>query len=78
VAAGARNRREVAGVLAARGALREEVDVATAADAVWAMCSSELYRMLVVERGWNPQSYEQWLSDVLTSRLLERPMSDPR
>jgi AcrR family transcriptional regulator len=82
VAAGARNRwsdcREVAGVLAARGTLREGVDAATAADAVWAMCSSELYRMLVVERGWNAQSYEQWLSDVLTSRLLERPISDPK
>ncbi len=28
-------------------------------------------RMLVVERGWTPEAYEQWLAGVLVTSLLK-------
>jgi AcrR family transcriptional regulator len=74
VATGARNRwsdcREIAEVLAAAGRLARHVDTHTAADRLWCMCSSELYRMLVIERGWTAPSYERWLRETLTTQLL--------
>lgn len=74
VAAGARNRwsdcRAVAGVLAERAQLRTGISVDHATDLFWCMCGSELYRMLVVERGWSPKAYERWLSEVLAERIL--------
>jgi AcrR family transcriptional regulator len=30
----------------------------------------EIYRTLVIERGWTPDQYEQWLADNLTHQLL--------
>jgi AcrR family transcriptional regulator len=30
-----------------------------------------LYRMLVAERGWAPERYEQWLGDLLVASLLQ-------
>jgi AcrR family transcriptional regulator len=30
----------------------------------------EIYRTLVIERGWTPDRYEQWLADNLTRQLL--------
>ena len=33
---------------------------------------SEIYRSLVVERGWSPSRYERWLALALTRELLDR------
>ena len=30
-----------------------------------------LYKVLVLERGWSGESYEQWLTSSLTAALLE-------
>ena len=30
----------------------------------------EVYRTLVIERGWTPDRYEDWLTDALTTQLL--------
>ncbi len=29
-----------------------------------------MYRMLVSERGWSPQQYQDWLADTLVHSLL--------
>jgi len=31
---------------------------------------SEIYQLLVIERGWTPQEYETWLGDLLVTPLL--------
>jgi hypothetical protein len=31
--------------------------------------SPELYRLLVVDRGWSPERYEAWLGRTLTDQL---------
>jgi TetR/AcrR family transcriptional regulator, regulator of cefoperazone and chloramphenicol sensitivity len=41
-----------------------------ALDILWTLTAREQYRLLVVERGWSPDSYEAWLGDLLIRELL--------
>jgi AcrR family transcriptional regulator len=54
-------------------ALAPGMTVARAGDLVWALSGAEVYRMLVVERGWPPEAYETWLASTLVDSLLRRP-----
>jgi AcrR family transcriptional regulator len=40
-----------------------------AADLIHALMSPEVYRLLVGDRGWTPQRYQQWLATTLTQQL---------
>jgi hypothetical protein len=62
----------LAGELAAAGALRPGLSVAEVADVLWSMNSPEFYLLLVDQRGWDPDRYQQWLADAW-QRLLLRP-----
>lgn len=55
-----------------RGALRAEVSPAEATDEAWALASFDVYWMLVRQRGWPPQRYEAWLTEMLVDRLIAR------
>ncbi len=66
----ARIARSLARAKALRPGLRER----DAADIIHALLSPELYRLLVVDRGWPPERYERWLSETLVDQLL--PKSD--
>ena len=61
---------QIAGLLARTGALRPELTERDAADIIHALMSPELYRMLVIERGWSPGRYEKWLAEALAAQLL--------
>jgi hypothetical protein len=37
--------------------------------------SPEVYRLLVVDRGWSPDRYAEWLVATLADQLLEDPGS---
>ncbi len=39
-------------------------------DILWAFTGRDLYRMLVVERGWSSDEYEIWLAKLLIDTLL--------
>jgi AcrR family transcriptional regulator len=52
------------------GRLRPGVNKQAARDILWALTGRELYRMLVRERGWTSQNYEDWLGETLTTSLL--------
>jgi AcrR family transcriptional regulator len=41
-----------------------------AAELCWALTDGHLYRLLVVQRSWNPTDFNRWLSDSLTAALL--------
>jgi hypothetical protein len=41
-----------------------------ASDIVHALMSPEMYRMLVTDRGWAPERYQQWAADTLVQQLL--------
>jgi hypothetical protein len=46
------------------------LDPDQAADIVWAINSTEMYQLLVGERGWTPQRYERFLADAWQRLLL--------
>ena len=49
--------------------LRAGLSREAARDVLWSLTSRELYRMLVRERGWSGDQYEQWLKDVIRREL---------
>ncbi len=64
------NQRAVVQSIADKGALVPGLDVAAAADILWALNHPTLYRLLTVERRWTPKRYEEWLGDLLVAHLL--------
>lgn len=67
-----RYEREEAMILSLRNAkrLRPDLSYRTARDILWTLTGSEVYRMLVRERGWSSQKYQDWLADTLVRSLL--------
>lgn len=58
----------------ARGrGLRPGLRERDAADIVHALLSPEMYRLLVVDRGWPPERYERWLTEAVVGQLLAPP-----
>jgi AcrR family transcriptional regulator len=60
----------IARTLARNGALRADLRERDAIDIVHAVMSPEVYRLLVVDRGWSPKRYEEWLATTLRQQLL--------
>lgn len=52
------------------GRLRPNLDYTTARDIFWMLTSRDIYRMLVRERRWSSQKYQEWLADTLVRSLL--------
>lgn len=63
--------RTVAQSLDEKHALAADVSVERAADLLWALCSHDLYRMLVVEQHWPPEEYDRWLASSLIYSLVD-------
>jgi hypothetical protein len=59
------------------GRLRPALDHGTARDIFWMFTGRDVYRMLVRERGWSPQKYQDWLADTLVHSLLTPGRPDP-
>ncbi|GCE07240.1 TetR/AcrR family transcriptional regulator [Dictyobacter aurantiacus] len=54
-----------------RDALRRGLTPEEALDTLWSLTSYDMYRLLVVERGWSATRYESWLSALLIAELLQ-------
>jgi AcrR family transcriptional regulator len=50
--------------LEATGALRPGLSPQMAADLVWATTDPAFFLLLVRDRGWDPEAFEQWLADA--------------
>jgi hypothetical protein len=57
----------VAGRLAELDAL---ADQETATDTIYALCGPDVYLLLVEDRGWTPDRYQDWLAAQLIRGLL--------
>ncbi len=57
--------------LAKKQAPSEGLDAPKARDILWALTGRDIYRMLVIERGWSSDEYEKWLGHVLVQILLK-------
>jgi hypothetical protein len=64
------NQRAIVEVLDAKGALRDGLDVARAADIMWTLNHPDLWHLLVGKRGWSPEAWEQWFADTVCDQLL--------
>ena len=51
--------------------LMKGLSFAQARDIFWALTGRDVYRMLVIERGWTSDQYEKWLSQMLVNALLD-------
>ena len=52
------------------GRLRPDMGYRAARDIFWMLTGRDVYRMLVRERGWSSQKYQDWLADTLVRLLL--------
>ncbi len=68
---------QIARSLARAGALRPELGERDADDIIHAVTSPEVYRLLVWDRVWPPERYEQWLKGILIDQLLPPPATEP-
>ena len=57
--------------LADKRALRPDLDLKQATDILWTINHPHIWELLVRERGWSPEQYEQWTGDVACSQLLK-------
>jgi AcrR family transcriptional regulator len=64
------NQRVVVESLADKNALSPGLDVERATDILWTINHPNLWQLLVDERGWTPERYEQWCADLACSQLL--------
>ncbi len=53
------------------GVLRADLSHTKATDELWALTSFDLYRRLIIERGWSTEEYETWLAQTLIQQLFQ-------
>lgn len=56
--------------LRAAGRLLPKLSTRSARDIFWTLTGGDIYRMLVRDRGWSSQKYQDWLADTLVRSLL--------
>ena len=71
------NQHAIVESLAAKGALGAGLEVDRAADILWTLNHPDVWRLLVRERAWTPDEWEQWLGDIAIDRLLKPALARP-
>ena len=66
------NQRSIVDALQHKHALAPGLDTAQAADILWTLNHPDLWHLLVGERGWSADAYEQWFGDAACAQLLSR------
>lgn len=62
---------EVITSMYAEKVFQEGISLEKARDILWAFTGRDIYRMMVIERGWTADDYEKWLSQLLIQTLLK-------
>jgi hypothetical protein len=57
-------------LLAKSGRLRRGLSANEVLAVIWSLSGTDLYSMLVLDRGWTPARYEEWLGSTLIDLLL--------
>ena len=58
-------------LLARHGLLKPGLTAQEARDLLWTFTSRALYSLLVVDRGWTSDHYQEWLADTLVAMLVK-------
>lgn len=64
------NQRSLVDAIQRHGGLRAGLDAATAGDVLWTLNHPDVWLLLVGERGWTPEAFENWLTVALQQQLL--------
>jgi AcrR family transcriptional regulator len=64
------NQRAIVESLHSKKGLRPGLDVTHATDVLWTLNHPDLWLLLVGERGWTPEEFEQWFADTACAQLL--------
>jgi AcrR family transcriptional regulator len=64
------NQRVIVETLAERNALQKDLDVARATDILWTLNHPDVWHLLVDERKWTPDRWQQWLAATSCAQLL--------
>jgi AcrR family transcriptional regulator len=67
------NQRSIVKALDSNKALARGLDITRATDILWTLNHPDTWQLLVSERGWTPEQWEQWFGDTAASQLLKRP-----
>jgi AcrR family transcriptional regulator len=67
------NQRVVVESLQKKKALRPRLDVTRATDILWTLNHPDVWLLLVGERGWTPEQFEQWFGETSCAQLLRDP-----
>jgi AcrR family transcriptional regulator len=67
------NQRAIVQSLDAKHALAPGLDVDRATDILWTLNHPNVWQLLVGERHWTPEQYEQWCGDLACTQLLKPP-----
>jgi AcrR family transcriptional regulator len=62
--------RPIVEALHRKQALRPGLDVTRATDILWTLNHPDVWLLLIRERGWTPEEWEQWFGDTTCSQLL--------
>jgi AcrR family transcriptional regulator len=65
------NQRAIVERMAKRGALRKGLGVDEATDVLWTLNHPDVWHLLVRERGWTPEQYEEWFFASARAALLD-------
>ena len=68
--AGWHNQHAIIDNLAAKGALRPDLDLDRATDLLWTLNHPDLWLLLVDRRGWTPTQWQTWFTHAATDQLL--------
>jgi AcrR family transcriptional regulator len=71
------NQRAIVESLNAKRSLKPGLDVDRAADVLWLLNHPSQWQLLVGERAWTPEQYEQWSADVACTLLLKPSRAAP-
>ncbi|MHB8691950.1 MAG: TetR/AcrR family transcriptional regulator [Solirubrobacteraceae bacterium] len=64
------NQRTIIQSLDDKHALAQGLDIDRATDILWTLNHPDLWQLLVTERSWTPEQYEQWCADTACTQLL--------
>lgn len=57
--------------MATNKAFKENLSLTEVRDIFWTFTGRDIYRLLVIERGWSADRYEAWLAGMLKETLLK-------
>lgn len=64
------NQRAIVQNLSDTRALNPDLNVQSATDILWTLNHPNIWQLLVRERGWTPEQYEEWSAETAISQLL--------